>query len=177
MYYDYNLYETGPKVKFIEQKYHTLFFKTIDSTIDEIEFRYQDTTLLPIVQMAKAIRNADAECVYELKKLQVYNEIVDFNKLQNEIALWRHIRNQSSFNECCWNLRLENFIRKNEVILIKNFLFYFFIKVNFNNFSQDQKFQPFCQKKKGLYFQKIFILLTRFTKHLTTYSWLKLYHN
>ncbi len=115
MYYDYTLDRTGPKVKFIEHKYHTLFFKIIDMAIEEIEFRYQDTTLRPIVQMANVIRNADAECVVELKKLQGYDELIDFNKLQHEVALWRHIRAQGSFNECCWSLRLENYERKNKV--------------------------------------------------------------
>lgn len=110
IYHDYN--SIGPKVQFVEQKYHTIFFKVIDLIIEEIEFKYQDKTLQPIVLMAQIIRNASSSSVHALMQRNIYTGLVDFDKLLQEVKQWKFIRTQASFKECCWSIRMKNSDRK-----------------------------------------------------------------
>jgi len=87
----------------------------IDSVVDEIKLKFQDLHILPIVWTAEIIRNVDEMAMESLKDHGIYNGLIDFVKLKNELICWKIIKKESSLLNCCQRIRsakLEHFSLK-----------------------------------------------------------------
>ncbi len=107
----------------------------IDSIVDEIKLKFQDLHVLPIVWTAEIIRNVDEMAMESLKDHGIYNGLIDFVKLKNELICWKLIKKESSLLNCCERIRsakLEHFSLK--VSKIKTLFLLILFLLSINNF-------------------------------------------
>jgi len=125
----------------------------IDSIVDEIKLKFQDLHVLPIVWTAEIIRNVDEMAMESLKDHGIYNGLIDFVKLKNELICWKLIKKESSLLNCCERIRsakLEHFSLKVSKIKTLFLLILFLLSINnfFLKLKSEQKHFKQIQKKE-----------------------------
>jgi len=76
----------------------------IDSVVDEIKFKFHD--VLPLVWTVQIIRNVDQVAIKSLNEIGIYNGLIDFIKLENELICWGLIKKDSSLLSICQSAKL-----------------------------------------------------------------------
>ncbi len=87
-----------------DQKYHGLFFKMIDLTVEEIKWRFQDPQLGALIQIAEILRNASSgnqKGLSSLQELNAFRGLIEWSELQAEVECWRTLSKQASVQEIC----------------------------------------------------------------------------
>lgn len=90
-------------MQFIDEFYHTIYFRIIDLAIDETKFRFTNISI--IYHIAHILRNASHNSLPKLQGAGLYNELIDFKKLDKEIPSWNEVITELSFKEQCISIR------------------------------------------------------------------------
>ena len=92
-----------PRFETVELKYNSIFLGIINSTIDEINNRFSDETLKPLLSIAHILQQDDIEKNREhiqvVRDLNFYNHLVDFERLEIELDSWKVFRTLCKIND------------------------------------------------------------------------------
>ena len=75
--------------------------------IKEISFLFEKETIILNVEMTDIIKNENVNSLNSLSVKSIYNNLIDFNSLKNELFTWEHSKNLNHFQETLKILRNE----------------------------------------------------------------------
>ena len=73
----------------LETKYNEIFNAIVKDHLDEIQARFDSNDIKVINLIANVIKLADLKSLSELKQLNFYNHMLDFDRLKSELKSWQ----------------------------------------------------------------------------------------
>jgi len=71
------------------EKYQSLYFQTLNITMEEIKSHFSKDSINPIKEMADILKNASVESTDSLDGRSIYNEMINFSALKSQFKLSR----------------------------------------------------------------------------------------